>query len=263
MVRAYARASDRRRQALNVVNACFDGLWLGLLDRDALDRLDEHFYSAGRDEMDGRMFSYREQAHNRSGLHDWERVAIERHFPASGRVIVTGAGGGREVLALLERGYDAVGFEPNRTLVAAGAELLRGLGHQDRLRCCERDAFPVGGPADAVVVGWGSYMLIPGRERRLAFLRAARSALPAGAPLLCSFFTRPPDARYFAILAGTANAVRRLRRRESAEVGDTIAENFVHRFTRAEIERELTLGGFRMVAFAARPYGHAVAVAVP
>jgi hypothetical protein len=44
MLRAYARASDRRRRALNVLNACFDGVWLGLLDREALDRLDEHFY---------------------------------------------------------------------------------------------------------------------------------------------------------------------------------------------------------------------------
>ena len=91
--------------------------------------------------------------------------------------------------------------------------------------------------------------------------RAARAALPAGAPLLCSFFVRLPDARYFAILAGTANAVRRLRGRERVEVGDTLAQNFVHRFTRDEIERELALGGFRMVSYAARPYGHAVAVA--
>jgi hypothetical protein len=95
----------------------------------------------------------------------------------------------------------------------------------------------------------------------VAFLRSARAALPEGAPLLLSFFTRPPGARYFATLAATANVVRRARRRELAEAGDTIAENFAHRFTRAEVERELALGGFRMVAFAARPYGHAVAVA--
>jgi hypothetical protein len=264
ILRAYARASDRRRRALNVLNACFDGFWLGLLDRDALDRLDERFYGAGHDELDGRAFSYRDEAHNRSGLHDWELAAIERHFPAGGRVIVTGAGGGREVLALLERGYDAVGHEPNGTLVAAGAALLRRLGHEGRLHVCGRDAFPGGaGRCDAVLVGWGSYMLIPGRDRRVAFLRAARAAVPAGAPLLCSFFVRPPDARYHAILAGTANVVRRLRRREPVEVGDTIAENFAHRFTRAEIERELALGGFRMLAYEPRPYGHAVAVAEP
>lgn len=261
-VRAYARARERRRRALNALNACFDGFWLGMLDRDDLDRLDEHFYGVGHDEMGGRAFSYRDDAHNRSGLQDWEQAAIERHFPAGGRVIVTGAGGGREVLALLERGFDAVGYEPNAALVTAGTGLLDELGHPGRLRPCRRDAFPDSGErGDAVLVGWGSYMLIPGRERRVAFLRTARAALPAGAPLLCSFFVRRPDARYFAILAATANAVRRLRGRERVEVGDTLAENFVHRFTREEVERELARGGFRMVSYAARPYGHAVAVA--
>ena len=261
-LRAYARANDRRRRALNALNACFDGFWLGMLDRDALDRLDEHFYSAGHDETDGRVFSYRDADHNRSGLHEWEQAALERHFPAGGRVIVTAAGGGREVLALLGSGFDAVGYEPNPALVAAGAELLRELGHAGRLRASRRDAFPDGGErGDAILVGWGSYMLIPGSERRVAFLRAARAAVPRGAPLLCSFFVRPPDARYFSILAGTANAVRRLRGRERVEVGDTLAQNFVHRFTREEIERELALGGFRLVEFAHRPYGHAVAVA--
>ena len=88
MLRAYARASNRRRRVFNAFNACFDGVWLGLLDREALDRLDEHFSGVGHDEMDGRVFSYRDEAHNRSGLHDWERAAIERHFPSGGHVLV-------------------------------------------------------------------------------------------------------------------------------------------------------------------------------
>ena len=263
ILRAYARASDRRRRALNGLNACFDGFWLGLLDRDALDQLDEHFYSVAHDEHGGRVFSYREDAHNRSGLHDWEHAAIERHFPARGRVLVTGAGGGREVLALLQRGYDAVGYEPNGTLVAAGEDLLRRLGHEARVQLCERDTFPDRERADAVVVGWGSYMLIRGRARRVAILRAARATLPDGGPVAVLVLHAPSRRPLLAILAATANALRRLRRREPVEVGDTIAENFVHRFTREEIGRELRLGGFRMVAFAQRLYGHAVALAEP
>jgi hypothetical protein len=37
--------------------------------------------------MDGRVFSYRDEAHNRSDLHDWERAAIERHFPSGGHAV--------------------------------------------------------------------------------------------------------------------------------------------------------------------------------
>jgi hypothetical protein len=148
--------------------------------------------------------------------------------------------------------------------VEAGAELLRRLGRGDRLRTSERDAFPAdAGPCDAVIVGWGSYMLIPSRERRVALLRAAHRALLEGAPILCSFFVRSPSARYFGVAATTANLVRRVRRAEPVEVGDTIGQNFVHRFTRQEIESELVAGGFRPVLFATQPYGHAVAVAKP
>jgi hypothetical protein len=261
-IRAYRAATIRRRQLLKLANACFDGFWLGLLDRAALDRLDELFYSRGQDVENGRAFTYLDEQHNLAGLRDWEAAAIEAHFPPGARVIVTGAGGGREVIALLERGFDAVGYEPNEALVAAGSELIRRLGHEDRLRVSERDAFPPDAPScDAVLVGWGSYMLIPGRARRLAFLRAVRRSLPEGAPILCSFFLRRPNARYFTIVAETANLLRRIRRAERVERGDTIGHNFVHSFTRAEIEAELAEGGFRLVAFAAEPYGHAVALA--
>jgi hypothetical protein len=264
LLRAYRAATIRRRQVLTLANACFDGFWLGLLDPAMLARLDEQFYGEERDTEDGRSFSYGDERRNLSGLRDWEAAAIDAHFPSGGRVIVTGAGGGREVIALLERGFDAIGYEPNEELVRAGAGLLRRLGHGDRLRRNERDAFPADAPAcDAVVVGWGSYMLIPSRERRVAFLRAARGALPEGAPILCSFFVRSPGARYFDVVAVTANLVRRIRRAEPVEVGDTIGRNFVHRFTRDEIESELAAGGFRTVTFSARPYGHAVAVAAP
>ena len=264
LLRAYRSATIRRRQVLNVVNGCFDGFWLGLLDPATLERLDEHFYGEGRDVERGRSFTYRDEQHNLGGLRDWEDAAIDAHFPPRARVIVTGAGGGREVIALLERGFDAIGYEPNKALVDAGAELLRRLGHGDRLRKSERDVFPADtGPCDAVLVGWASYMLIPSRERRLAFLRTARQALPAGAPILCSFFVRSPGVRYYSVVARTANLVRRVRRAEPVELGDTIGQNFVHRFTREEIESELADGGFRVVAYAAQPYGHAVAVAAP
>jgi hypothetical protein len=262
LLRAYRSARLRRRQLWNVADGCFDGFWLGLLDRATLDRLDEDFYARGQDIEDGRRFTYRDEQHNLAGLRDWEEAAIDAHFSPGARVVVTGAGGGREVIGLLERGHDAVGFEPNGALVAAGSELLRRLGHGDRLRTCARDEFPADAPpCDAVLVGWGSYMLIAGRPRRLAFLRAARQALPIGAPIVCSFFVRPSGTRYFTTVAATANLIRRVRRAERVELGDSIGLNFTHSFTRREIEQELAEAGFRIVAFAAEPYGHAVGVA--
>jgi hypothetical protein len=52
---------------------------------------------------------------------------------------------------------------------------------------------------------------------------------------------------------------RRLTLRERVEEGDFLEPNFVHYFTQAELRAELEEAGFKLEAFEARPYGHAVA----
>lgn len=260
LVRAHRATNRWRDRAWIALSACFDGLWLGLLDHPRQAQFDEAFYTDGQDVRNGRAFSYSDREHNLAGLYRWEIAAIEANFAPGSRVVVTGAGGGREVIALVQHGFDAVGYEPNRTLVAAGSALLTELGHGERLRACDRDAFPqTAAPCDGIIVGWGSYSLIAGRARRIAFLRAARRALPAEAPMLCSFLMRRRLTRYYTIVAGTARLVRGLRRAERPELGDTVHKNFIHFFTREEIEVELRAAGFRLVAFSSEPYGHAVA----
>jgi hypothetical protein len=254
------RARDRLHAALAVA---LDGLWLGLLDREALAALDERHYSSLTERGGGAAFTYSDASYNRRGLQPWEAQAVQAHFPPGGRVVVTGAGGGREVLGLLDLGFDAVGFEPHPDLVRAGAAQLAHGGHPERLHVVARDTYPAGERADAVVVGWGSYMLMPSRARRVAFLGAVREHVDAGAPVLVSFFVREPGGRGYAWSARIARALRRgLGRPGEVEVGDALRPNFVHFFTRPELEAELAAAGFALTAFAGRPYGHAVAVAV-
>ena len=185
---------------------------------------------------------------------------MREHFPDGGRVVVTGAGGGREVLWLLERGFDAVGYEPNRRLVEAGLPLFEGRGHHGRLQVVERDVFPAQAePCTAVLVGWSSYMLIPGRERRVAFLRGARAVLAEGAPILLSFYGRLASDRTIARVAGVIRCIRRL---PPVEFGDALSPNYTHHFTRDEIASELEAGGFTLAAFETEPEPHAIARAV-
>src|SRR5262245_56525850 len=63
-------------------------------------------YSAGS--------SYKPGASNyRKKLFEWEERAICDFFPpAPARILVGAAGGGREPLALIEKGYSVVAFEP-------------------------------------------------------------------------------------------------------------------------------------------------------
>lgn len=263
MVRSYRSSRRLWERIARAFGAVFDGVWLGLLSRAQLHELDERFYDGRVERVDGQAERYDDDTYNSRGLFDWEDAAVRSHFPAGVRLVVTGAGGGREVIALLEQGFDAVGYEPNWRLAAAGADFLSRRGHPGRLLPVKRDVFPSEVEScDGVVVGWGSYMLIAGRERRIAFLRAARRRLGEADPILLSFFAYSERPRYFAVVAAIANAVRHVRRQDPVEVGDAIAGNFLHCFTRAEIEAELAASGFRLVDFQLSPYGHAIGRAV-
>ncbi len=261
----YRAALRWHARAARGTQAVIDGLALGALDRQALGQMDETFYADSRELVDGHALTYHDERSVRQGLYGWESAAVEEAFPPGGRVIVTAAGAGREVLALCQNGFDAWGFEPHADLVAAGEQTLSRLGYPGRLRVSVRDAWPAdAGRADAVVLGWSSYMLIPGRDRRIALLRAARAALAPGAPLLASFTTRPSArARDLRVVARVAATVRRLRGDEPIEYGDWLVGDarsplYVHLFSEPEVRAEMREAGFSVEKYATIPYGHVV-----
>jgi hypothetical protein len=235
--------SGRLAAAGSAVHA---GLWLGLLDRRDLHALDQARYEAAA--------TYRQDAHTLRGLFDWERLALRGHFPATGSLLVLGAGGGRELLALTRLGYAVTGYECNSVLVEYGRQLLARTGCGAQLRPIARDeAPPDGGRYDGVIVGWSAYTLVPGRPERVALLAGLRLRVPAGAPVLVSFFSRPECCRRTRVVTAVANAARRVRRARPVEAGDDLVPDFVHRFTRAELAAELWAGGFALREF--RPQG--------
>jgi hypothetical protein len=265
LLRLYRTSLERRSQFLWAFGATFQGVWLGVFDRSMLARVDEGYFKSARQTVDGQPFTYVDEQYNLGGLFAWEQEAVREHFPPPpARVVVTGAGAGREVFGLLGLGYDAVGFEPSPVLCEAGDALLNGQGHPGRLHLSERDVLPeAAGACDAVMVGWGSYMLMPGRARRVAFLRELRAVLPEGGTVLCSFNVQTPQSGYYRLIARVANAIRRVRRAEPVELGDSLIPQFVHYFTERELRGELEEGGFKVAAFAEFPYGWAIGIAHP
>lgn len=251
VTRVYFTSERVTDAALGLIRGCFDGIWLGLLSRRQLAGIDEAYYD--------RSDQYVSESYNRQGLWHWEQAAIENHFSGVRRIVVTSAGGGREVLALAKAGYEVAGFEPHQGLARFGSRLLAAEGLMASIGSSPRDCWPAGAiGADGVVVGWGGYMLISGRAHRVAFLREAAEQLPAGAPILLSFFVRAGAAGRFRVAAGVANPLRRLLRRGPVDVGDALTPNLVHFFTRAEVAAELTDAGFDLVDFGSVDYGWAV-----
>jgi SAM-dependent methyltransferase len=242
LVRATLASAGIPPRLMRGTRAAINGVWLGLLSDASLRLLDERYYDDS--------VVYRTDKWNEHGLFDWERDLIDEHFRRCHRIVVLACGGGREVLALLDEGFDATGYEPHPALVRCAHRFLAAHGHESRVHPAPRDEFPqAAGPADGVVVGWGGFSLIHGRARRIALLSEARRRLPPGGPVLLSFFARPSDGRELRMTKAAATSLRRLRGRPPAEVGDTLAPNLVHVFTRTRLAEELRAADFELAAY--------------
>jgi SAM-dependent methyltransferase len=237
LVRAYGRANAAWFRAGALLRAVHEGAWLGLLRRADLHEVDEHFYHGNA--------IYQGEAHNLRGLMPWEETALQE-FGAGGRLLVLGAGGGREVLALSRRGYEVVGYECNEGLADFAARFLPAQGCDARIHHLPRDAAPpaAGGPFDGIILGWGAYTLMAGRAHRTDLLRRLRPLAKPGGLLLVSFYTRYDATSRFRVAAAVANGIRTVLLRERAELGDALSPNFVHYFTAQEIAAELREAGW-------------------
>lgn len=241
---------------LKIVN---NGFWLGVLNRKDFHDLDHYYFSKMQK-------GYHVSEWNLQGLLDWEKKVIELWFQECHSIMLTGAGAGREVIALERMGYRVDGFECNPDLVKSGNRILKKIGARAELQLMERDKHPeVLKQYDGVIVGWGMYMLIRGRNTRIHFLKGLHTKIRNNGPLLVSFFPRQ-DRKYYHATARLANLIKALLGREPIEIGDDLIECFyAHHFTKEDITSELREAGFELAHYGIRErysflpeYGYAV-----
>ena len=245
------RVYEQTRRLLNIlvelIHSVFAGVWLGILRSKDLDAIDHRYHVTS---------PFVRTEHSRLELFFWERRCVER-FPSRGRILVIGAGGGREMLALARMGYELDGCECNPLLVAVANKVLAPLGCS--VCVAERDKFVAPRPPyDVIVVGWGAYALIRGRANRIRFLESVRSVVKPDAPLVLSFPTRSEHARGLRLTRTLANILRRLSFREPIEFGDNLRRSPIHHFSRAELESEIQQAGYEIEFYGDLQYGHAV-----
>jgi len=145
VVRFYFASYRLLNQFIAGLRACFTGFWLGVLRRADLDRADAAYFA------DDAM--YLGERWNRSGLFGWEQSVVLEYFREGRRLLVTSAGGGREVLALERMGYEVDAFECNPALVEFANSFLRAEGLQSRVLTADRDTCPpLPGGYDGVIV---------------------------------------------------------------------------------------------------------------
>jgi hypothetical protein len=123
----------------------------------------------------------------RAQLFPFEEKVVSEHFPpAPARVLLGGAGGGREAFALAALGYRIAAFEPAQGLVdqltANRGDLpieVQTGAYEDLERLYPDDSF------DAAIFGWGSFSHLRSEDDRVEALQQY-GRLTAG-PILVSF----------------------------------------------------------------------------
>jgi SAM-dependent methyltransferase len=235
--------------------AIVQGLALGFLSGDQLERITAERYQ--RDSVS--RGSYSDPGYLDSGLFLWERDTIQRHFPPGGRILIAAAGAGREMIALAGAGFQVDGFDCCAPLVEAGRSVLQERGIEATLEYAPPSAVPSCAPAyDAVLVGFSGYMYIPGRDRRIRFLKDLGRLLRPGSPLMVSF-TEGYEGRRRVWTARIGTAARRLRRAGPVEEGDCLRDGFQHHFLREQIASEMDEAGFDLIHYSGGTcYGHGV-----
>ena len=208
------------------------------------------------------------------GLFDWERSVIaELKLPPGSSILLGGAGGGREMVALAELGHEVVAFEPNETLYAGLQRLCA-----ERASCRAYHASygdlvegaqgkgPLSaesGPFAAIVFGWGSFSHLTDASEQIAVLQAARS-IGERAAVVLSFFLRADghttngrSARLQALLRRVLQGEAATRRGASGLAYRRDC-GFLYRYTRSEIAELARGAGYELVSLKSVPYAHAV-----
>jgi hypothetical protein len=214
----------------------------------------------------------------RSGLFPWEQKAFDSPlFPRSGRVLVGAAGAGRELVALVERGFDVVAFDPcapfadaARGVADAAKSTVIHASYGDLVDAAEGRGGPLaeavaGAPFDAVVLGWGSLSHVLPSTARASLLRAVRTLAPH-APVLTSFAIVPDSGGEPESKGRVRDTLRRafkaLHAPGVSEAGDHffVDGGFFTYLGSDEIVRLAWAAGYEVAHFADTPYAHAILV---
>jgi hypothetical protein len=212
----------------------------GLASDEMLDRLNDLVYTdAGG--YDPKAAGFREY------LFPWEEQVIERYFPAPpARILIGGAGSGREAFALLDRGYEVVTFDPSEGLIGLMAKGVRPGQPLQAFRAAYEDLpslHPATGDGpvqdllemprfDASLLGWGSFSHLRTPEHRANTLQRFREVTDG--PIVVSFLHMGSRHRGARRLIRLRHRIRKLRHRTEGDAF-SIYIGFYHVFNDAEV----------------------------
>jgi SAM-dependent methyltransferase len=186
-----------------------------------------------------------------AGLTRWEEEMIARFVTWDDDVLLVGSGPGRDLVALVERGYRVTAVEPARRAIATCRRQLevRGLSAEIIEGFVEDVALPR--RFDVILFSGCCYNFIPESCRRIAALRKAADHLTPRGRILVNFMNAPSG---HPVLIQLARLAARVTGSDwHPEAGDVVLPvdpaqplfHYEHPFKPGEIESEASAAGLR------------------
>jgi hypothetical protein len=236
----------------NFLDALFSGFWLGVMGKKSIDFSDELYYNKAK--------SYSNDKYNESGFFGWEKPIIEKYFSGAKSILLIAAGGGREVIALNKMGIEVDAYECNPKLVEFGNLLLEKHDINSRIKSLARNSVPEDiKQYDGIIIGWGAYSLIRGRETRIGFLNSIRPFFKSDTCLMVSFIYSTRRSRKDKIIKQVSDFLTFLHKKSRAEIGDRLVPNFIHYFSEEEIKSEFAQADLEVIDYSSSDYGCLIA----
>ncbi len=251
-------------RALSFVDRLYGGFAIAR-DELALSRLREDQWTSVVVERYEAAIGFYGGLNNERGFVEDEQALVDRWLPPPpGRVLVTAAGAGREVLALAAQGYDVAAFDPAEPLFddLKRALALRGIDAPVALSSYEDFMHAVLGPGkveglgdvlraapySAVLLGLNSFTHLRTPEVRVRLLEACRAICPSG-PVLASFYLEHvPMSR---VRARARSLFARLPGAQSVTPGDQVGiYGYEHAFEQEELRELAARSGYELAHLA-------------
>ena len=197
---------------------------------------------------------YEKHSSHEVRLLPWEEECLGRFVTPGADVLLIGSGGGRDLLALIDRGCHVTGIDPSGQGLGVTERLLRARGLTASLIHGFFDDTPIPHTFDDVIFSYYCYATIPVASRRIAALKKAAALVRPGGHVIVSHAAGIPRPRAFLVRLGQlAGAVTRSDWR--LEPGDLVSDNraavpslsFTHAFEEGELEREAASANLRVV----------------
>jgi SAM-dependent methyltransferase len=127
-----------------------------------------------------------------AGLMPWEEDLVSRFLSPQSAVLLVGSGPGRDLIALVARGYRVTGVEPARRAIATARRHLesRGLSADVIEGFFEDVELPKA--FDVIIFSYCCYSLTPQSGRRIGVLRKAAAHLTEGGRIIISYMVHQP-----------------------------------------------------------------------